>query len=540
MAKAKSSIEKPILFGFATREHGPSGRWRIRFRWGRIAALFCALSVAAYLAMCGLFYAIFKYSKGYDEVTYGSMLTYLFNQEEHRVKRGDFHLEVAKTAIENGEFNEAYGHLVTGVSLSPANLEGRLMLSEFQLLTRQEDRALRTLREGIPYASNDVAYLERYIQVMLRNQKDYEVIEVAQSILRANPDQEVKQLLSLGAAQAHFFRGNYDEAEDYLNEGDLLGQIPGAILQARINWLRGQRSLALEQLLAGADNFPQKDPFYALLTEYYRELGDLSRAKQYAVLRSNNAPLSIAPRIGLLNVYDASGDKERARNEARAILRQFSQDEQGLLQLGNYATEVAEIELMRRIYQTALENGFNVAPFALLVIECQIAAEEYEEAVVFSEDLATESPEWLESTRAVFNSLRAVAYYGMGNAELCQLYLEQFLQAPVNRPDVHLAVSRRFEKMGAALQARNVLETAFRSNPDNQNALTRLIALELELGNSSEVGPYLKKLLKMRRPSRDVLREAYRRLGSDRFIFTPDRDSILIELRSMLNEERPA
>ena len=41
----------------------------------------------------------------------------------------------------------------------------------------------------------------------------------------------------------------------------------------------------------------------------------------------------------------------------------------------------------------------------------------------------------------------------------------------------------------------------------------------------------------MRRPSVDLLLEAYSKLGSDRFIFTPDRESLLLELSAILREK---
>ena len=34
----------------------------------------------------------------------------------------------------------------------------------------------------------------------------------------------------------------------------------------------------------------------------------------------------------------------------------------------------------------------------------------------------------------------------------------------------------------------------------------------------------------------DLLFEAYRKLGSDRFIFTPDRESLLLQLSALLRE----
>ena len=46
----------------------------------------------------------------------------------------------------------------------------------------------------------------------------------------------------------------------------------------------------------------------------------------------------------------------------------------------------------------------------------------------------------------------------------------------------------------------------------------------------------------MRRPQVSLIKEAYQKLGSDRFIFTPDRESLLLELSAIVRErsELPA
>jgi hypothetical protein len=40
----------------------------------------------------------------------------------------------------------------------------------------------------------------------------------------------------------------------------------------------------------------------------------------------------------------------------------------------------------------------------------------------------------------------------------------------------------------------------------------------------------------MRRPQEDLLFEAYKKLGSDRFIFTPNREALLLELSALLRK----
>ena len=40
----------------------------------------------------------------------------------------------------------------------------------------------------------------------------------------------------------------------------------------------------------------------------------------------------------------------------------------------------------------------------------------------------------------------------------------------------------------------------------------------------------------MRRPQMEIIVDAYNKLGSDRFIFTPSRESLLLQLSAILRE----
>ncbi|MGF1453160.1 MAG: tetratricopeptide repeat protein [Opitutales bacterium] len=538
MAKKNPSSTRPpqstsVFLGLAVRERGPSGKWLLRFRFGRIVTLLVILAVAGYLAMAGIFYAIMR-ARGYESTTYADSLVLLFKREDFREKRALEHYENAQDAIERRDMVTAYRQLMFTVRLDPSHLEGRKLLAEFQQAFGEQDQAVETLEEGLAFAGHDREYLEAFAQMMLAAERDQQLIEAVETILESDPPEDLAQLLAFVASRAHYYRGQFDQAESLLIDHDLDEDVSGVLLIAQINWSRGLRKFAIEQLEGALKDFPSSDAIYEALAVYHREQGNLETARRYAVLRHANSPLTVGPRIGFLQVLKATGEDTRAEREANDILRQFRTESSALLALGNYATNNGDTGLMRRIYQAALEEGFDIASYALLVIECRIAAGDYAGAVEFCEQLDDESPQWLEQQAPIFNSLRSVAYYGLGNNELCELYLDRFLQGQ-QRSRAHSAIARRFEELGALQQARRVLEHAYERNPSNQDALTQLIALELELGNSAEVSAYLRQLLHMRRPSDSILREAHRKLSSDRFIYTPDREEILREMGQLLN-----
>lgn len=535
--------QKSVLLGFAIRRRGPSGRWQIQLRWGRILAVLFGMVLVGYFSLTTALYFFFLKVQKYEDVAYSDMLTIFWQRAEHRAKMGDYQIEKAKEMLEAGEYSDAFTFLREGVQRSPKNLEGRLLISEFFIyIPRMQDvqRAMDLLEEGVPYAYDDPKYLQRYITLLLQEQRDDTVIALAEDILATNPSEDVTKLLATAAATANLYRGNFDEAEDFVKTYNLDDSIEGLQLSARITWERGAEKAAIAKLESGIGKFPTDEPIYAALSKYHRDREEGELARKYAVLRNIDAPLAVSPRVDLLYTLHITEQNDRAEKEANAILRQFRNDEKAMLLLANYATDEGQVDLARQIYEQALENDFPIAAFALLLIEAHITAGDFQGAISFSEELAKERPDWLEQNLPIFNSLRAVAYYGVGNENLADIYIEQFLQQPNLRVESLLAVSRRFSQLGGDAYARRVLKRAYENNPRNQAALSKLIEIEINTGNAAELGVYLKKLLQMRRPSVDILQQAYQKLGSDRFIFTPDRETLLIELHQFLNPQEQA
>ena len=97
-------------------------------------------------------------------------------------------------------------------------------------------------------------------------------------------------------------------------------------------------------------------------------------------------------------------------------------------------------------------------------------------------------------------------------------------------------MARRFTKIERYEQARKILTVAYEKAPTNQKILSELIRAELSVGNTENLNRLLSRLLQMRRPEMDLLVEAYTQLGSDRFIFTPNRQTLLLQLSAVVRE----
>ena len=172
-----------------------------------------------------------------------------------------------------------------------------------------------------------------------------------------------------------------------------------------------------------------------------------------------------------------------------------------------------------------------------MLIEAHLVDKDYQGALDFSEELLKERPDWLTLRWAIFSSLRAVASYGINRPDLGEIYLKDFIDDAGNQSQTYMAVSRRFTDIDRVQQARIILTLAYQKAPTNQGFYQELIRTELSLGNTENLSRLLSRYLQMRRPQIQLLKEAYNKLGSDRFIFTPDRQSLLLQLSAILRRK---
>ena len=531
--------DNPILLGFVVQRRGADGRIHLVVRWGRMLTTLLALFIAGWVATAGTLFCYFKYKKDFNEVTLTGMIGLPFRIDEHRKEMGDYHIKRGLEEVKQGNYRDALRLLRLGVARSPSNLEGRKVLAEFyELAIQRPDVAANLMVKGLDLGGiEDLDYLKQTLRVLLRNQMDEQVQELTNKYLPEEPDpNDINRTLAYGAANANYLRGNYDQADDYIIEYNLIESLEGLLLSSQISWDRGNQIAAITKMEHSLRRFPNSEPLLMQLSRYHREVGEIDKARRYAILRNVKDPLSAAPRLELLYIYNKSGDFDREQRETQRMLNQFRDDESALQALANFAADTGNIDLARRTYEEALENEFAVDSFALLLIESHLVSKDYEGALSFCEELLKERPGWLSPRWAIFNSLRAVASYGINRPDLGEIYLQHFIDESNNPPQTYLAVARRFTNIDRAPQAQKILNTAMQRTPANQQILSELIRVELGLGNTENLNHLLTRLLQMRRPKMEIIVDAYNKLGSDRFIFTPSRESLLLQLNAILRE----
>ena len=455
-----------------------------------------------------------------------------------RVKAAQGHQLIvdATNLIQRSQPREALLFLRQGLAKSPSHRAGRLLLARLELENRLPAAALKTLLDGVDYHAGDVVYLRPMLSFLLDYHHDNHVVAIARRLL-ASPrgTAERNRLLAFAAATASFHRANYDQAEEFLRAAPLLDtSTDGRLLAAKIDWERGYRDIALIRLRSLGDTWPNEARIHQELMTHLQQAGATDEARRRNLVFQLAHPTLPTARMASLRFYHAAGETDRVTAEIETLLRDFP-DASVLLALADFAAQAANVPLTRRLQAEAEQRGFSLEPHAFLAVEAQLAAREYRPAIETLRQMR-ENPHWTQRYSALFDSLQAVAHQGLGELDTARNFLHKFLLQPSPRAENLLALANRFVALDASEHAHQILQHAVAAEPANQAALTRLIELQLILNRIDELPGHLRRLLTMRKPSPDLLRVAHHKLGSDLFLFSPERSITLDAIRAALDK----
>jgi Flp pilus assembly protein TadD len=514
---------------------------RVKVAWGKLLVVLGVFALVLWLTGAAGAYLFVKYKRGFPEVKFVHMLLYPWKQDESRVARGDFLVDQAKELWKERKLGVAGNLLREAATLSPGNRDGRMLLAHYFVIRQRPDLAEKHLLAGVDLHQFDQEYLERLFSFLLQRQADETVVELTERLLKeaaSDADRARARLIATARATALFFRGNYDAAEDVLREYRLGDTSDGQLLRIRIEWERGERETALVRLQILTEEQPENEQVYGQYAAYLRELHRYDELRRLCLLRQIAYPERSRARIDLLYLYDRDGNEPNVQSGIEEVFADFAQDGGTLLALADFAANSGRPALARRIYDYCKANSLPWEGPALMTVEAYVVAKEYKAALEACRQMIKDNPEWGRHFASVFDGLQSIAYFGLRDAQSGQLFLDNFLNQAGVRADNLVAVSNRLVSVGAKDQARQVLAQAVRADPLNQSALVGLIRLELDVAQSDTLPANIRALLSMRKPPRELLRDAYDKLGSDRFIFVPGRAALLQDLLATIEKQR--
>ena len=538
--KSNSAEAQPVLFGLMSRVR-KNNKWSFRVNWGRIAILIAVLALLAWTAVSATIYFVFKYSKGFDDMTVYDAAVAPFDMKAHREKVGNYNIEKALNILKSGkmsDFNEAFMNLAMGINRAPKNVEGRLQLSRIYVAMGRPDIAIQKLEQGIMYSKDNLDFIRLYMRLLLDRMEDTKIIAVGEKLLAGGKgveveNQQVRAYIAMSMSSVYAMHGNYKKSEEYLKKYGLEKSLPGILRLSKNQWEMGNRDEAIKII---KDNFQypsEKNPMYALLVNYYTAMGDIETARRYSVLRQAEDPFSATQKLELIRLLEKSGDAQSLSKMLDEYFELNKGNNVAMIHLANYAADKGDIKMMRKIYDNAIRQAFPSGTYCLLLLETMITNGDYAGAVKFSEDILKGKPSWTKRYEDVLSAIRSIAYYATGNANMSNILLYDVLKRSRISPKVLVATARRYDRLNAPMVAHSILEHAVNKFPRYQMALIRLVQNEIKIGDSTNIDKHILRLLQMRRPPRELITDVFNSLSSDRFIFVRDRKKILDEIESL-------
>jgi hypothetical protein len=209
-----------------------------------------------------------------------------------------------------------------------------------------------------------------------------------------------------------------------------------------------------------------------------------------------------------------------------------------MLDLARFGNDTADVALTAKLAQHARERRFvNRVRFDLVHVECLLNAGRARETILLVDALykQAERDQWVAETRIAFDALRTIAYFADGQTEIGSINLQKLMQHRNVPPQVLVSASRKLIAARRYDEADDVLIQAHLQNETNQAVLMQIVRLKLEHPQiSDDLETYLRRLMLNRRPPKDVLAAALRRLGSDTYLFSGDREGLLNDLEARL------
>jgi hypothetical protein len=462
-----------------------------------------------------------------------------YGRAAHLHRKGEYYVSVAKAALARQDYAEFARYIGTGAQLTPANLEAQRLCADLFFAFQRPLDGYQLLEESLVFAKQEPDYFRAYVTRCFMLDQDARLIATAARFLddpAVAP--EIRADLRIASAQAHFLRGNFSEASKLIRDHQLDQTADGYLLNCQILWESGDRAGALAELDAALAAYPAGVRLLEMKARWLKDSGELARAKDCLDLLAISMPDKPGPLIQSL--YLLPGEANRAARAAtveKAVAR-YGNQEQAMLDLARYANEAADVALTARLARHAKERRFtNRVRFDLVHVECLLNAGRARETILLVDELykQAERDQWVAETRMAFEALRMIAYFADGQTEIGSINLQKLMQNRKVPPQILVSASRKLIAARRYDEANDVLIQAHLQNETNQAVLQQIVQLKLDHPPiAADLETYLRRLMQNRRPSKEVLRTALRRLGSDVYLFSGDRETLLRDVEAQL------
>ena len=510
--------------------------------WSRIWKIVVGAVALAYLSLVSLFYFREKYMRDIQGTEWSTAFVYFLSdaaKEGHLRMKGDTYVEIAKAALRREDYGEFAKYIGVGANLNRENLDGQRLCADLYFAFGRTEDAYQILEQSLVFAKKDRNHFRNFLRRCFMLDQDALILRTAERYMDdPEVDPGVQSDLRVAFAQANFLRGNFDQAIDFIRANRLDLTLEGYTLLCQISWEKGDREVAVTRLSDAARTFPNADHLRAMLARWQKEMGNLEAARDALNLLAVRDPSAHTPRIQVLYLLQGEENAARRAEGIDRLLKDFPTNETALLELAQFGNDTSDTALTGRLLELATKGKFPSRPkFLLTHVECLINAGRNPEAIAIVDDLFTRNAkeQWFGEMKVTFESLRTIAYYADGQADIGAINLKKVMDARNTPPQLLVAIGRKLVQTGRHKEANETLVAAHLRHENNQALLLQLVKMKIdneEMADDLEL--YLRRLMATRRPPSDVLERAYNRIASDRFLYSEGRSSLLKDITESL------
>ncbi len=401
----------------------------------------------------------------YSQLTYTDALLYPLRRAAIAEKRGQAAITQGMELARGGKWHDAANLLKYGLTRSPRELRGRLMLAQYYQLTNQRAFALKVLEEGLESGYPGRSYLEAWFNILAQGEEHEVAAEICArflpEVMRDGPVVDARWLAgrryaALTAAERHAEALALAETESGETRDEhrvlslvALGRSPEAIAL-----------LAEWRARAGAD----LKRVARLDVRAFRAAGryeDMDRALAELRERSPGEPDA----LGYAVTQEALAGRDAAAKAALDdYIFRFSGSVENLVLVATPLAEIGNLPLLEQCAAAARERGFSLGRFQFLLLDVHLERGEWEAAARIYESIPVPADKnaWEKLVHAWLQRLIEAA---RSQEEVPQQALTEFLRTrpwPLKILRGSIQAMMRAEHLEAA---RDLIELASRAYP---------------------------------------------------------------------------
>jgi hypothetical protein len=345
-------------------------------------------------------------------------------------------------------------------------------------------------------------------------------------------------MASTALAYAYFNRANYAEAEAVLAKYRLFGTPEGRFVAARIAWEKGQQAESLAQLRELTAQVTGDTEIYRTFIYYLNERKLWGEVRRASWLRQLALPDEPTAYVDFIQACSEEGDGAQRQEAEVAFFERFKGTTQALLLLSESAAQNGRLEVCQRVAARCKELKSDENDAVLQVLRAQLEIKNYTAVIEQCIDLGAVVLKWPERQRLVLGGLRAVALYGLNQEAEAEPLVRRLWESRALPAPILAALALHVERGGHRAESRRILRQAIAVDPLHQPALVALLRSSLKDGELQDAPALIAKLLVMRNPPAELIAELNQALGSDRYMFLPERTGIQVAIGGYLREQK--